>query len=622
MKKLLPLLSLFFCLFSYANAQNKNLNKNVEKIKSDTTYYYGESEVLNSLDKASEASINSLYSNIAANIAADAHILYFGSDDPYEYLKNIIKSFENEINDCSFQYPLVENHMKEEYACFTYMKKSDFRRMCDERINEIQRYAANGLRYENTIRQLDEALRSYYWGMMYCIAHPNASKIKINVDDNQQDAYNWFYKRINNILASFEFAVSEANPGELTDDGMYIILDVTSSGNSPISNLQFRYYNGQRYESAKVVDNRATVRLYDNNMSKLDIMIEYDFIKDAMSKPEIRKIIENINKVTFKSNVRRELDLSAYINNLAVYDDDDDDDDDEKTSDVYYGDDYLSIMQEIEKAFRSKNYAKVKRFFDADGVGMLDTLIKYGKMSVIGTQNYEFIDYQNTVICRGIVMNFEFKNHTPFTREVVFRFDRNTDMISSIAFRLSSKTEDDIHSKTMWPLDNRIALVNFLEDYQTAYCLKRYDYLNSIFSDDALIIVGHVVTKNENPMPDRIQFNLPGKQIELIETDKKTYFKKLSNVFKLQEFIDIRFKDADFTRQMSTEDEDSYGVNKKYEDIYGVRLLQEYNSSTYSDEGYLFLLVDLRKENPMIHVRAWQPEKTDINDVIGLKDLR
>ena len=204
----------------------------------------------------------------------------------------------------------------------------------------------------------------------------------------------------------------------------------------------------------------------------------------------------------------------------------------------------------------------------------------------------------------------------------MFRFDRNTDMISSIAFRLSSKTEDDIHSKTMWPLDNRIALVNFLEDYQTAYCLKRYDYLNSIFSDDALIIVGHVVTKNENPMPDRIQFNLPGKQIELIETDKKTYFKKLSNVFKLQEFIDIRFKDADFTRQMSTEDEDSYGVNKKYEDIYGVRLLQEYNSSTYSDEGYLFLLVDLRKENPMIHVRAWQPEKTDINDVIGLKDLR
>ena len=63
--------------------------------------------------------------------------------------------------------------------------------------------------------------------------------------------------------------------------------------------------------------------------------------------------------------------------------------------------------------------------------------------------------------------------------------------------------------------------------------------------------------------------------------------------------------------------------NKKDgEDIFGVRLLQEYNSASYGDKGYLFLLVDLRDtKRPVIHVRAWQPDKTDENVLIGLKNL-
>ena len=126
--------------------------------------------------------------------------------------------------------------------------------------------------------------------------------------------------------------------------------------------------------------------------------------------------------------------------------------------------------------------------------------------------------------------------------------------------------------------------------------------------------------KVEEPLPDKMNLNLSSNEITLIETDKKTYFKNLSRVFDAQEYIYIRFAETDFSRQMSTEDE-SYGA-KKYEDIYGVRLLQEYNSTTYSDVGYLFLLVDLRKEVPIIHVRAWQPDKVEINDLIGLKNLR
>ena len=166
-----------------------------------------------------------------------------------------------------------------------------------------------------------------------------------------------------------------------------------------------------------------------------------------------------------------------------------------------------------------------------------------------------------------------------------------------------------------------MTLISFLEDYQTAYALKRYDYLESIFSDDALIITGHVLKKVENPMPDRMTFNLPSNQITMIKQDKDSYFKNLANVFNKQEFIHIRFGETDFQRQMSMGDDESYN-KKEYKDIYGVRLFQEYKSGTYSDEGYLFLMVDLRKEMPIIHVRAWQPDKIGINDVMSLKNLR
>ena len=215
-------------------------------------------------------------------------------------------------------------------------------------------------------------------------------------------------------------------------------------------------------------------------------------------------------------------------------------------------------------------------------------------------------------------MKFQFRNHASFIREVVFRFDNKSQLITSMAFRLSSIAEHDISSKNKWTNDCKLALINFLEDYQTAYALKRYDYLESIFSDDALFIVGHVLKRNNNELKDVKQFNLSEQEVELLRMDKNAYFDRLSRVFKSQEYINIRFTETDFKRQMFSTDEN----NTNGEDIFGVRLLQEYHSTTYGDVGYLFLMVDLRDvQRPVIHVRAWQPDKVDISTLVNLRDL-
>lgn len=45
-------------------------------------------------------------------------------------------------------------------------------------------------------------------------------------------------------------------------------------------------------------------------------------------------------------------------------------------------------------------------------------------------------------------------------------------------------------------------------------------------------------------------------------------------------------------------------------ELYGIQIRQDYFSTYYGDSGYLFLMVDLNNpEEPIIHVRTWQPER-------------
>lgn len=63
-------------------------------------------------------------------------------------------------------------------------------------------------------------------------------------------------------------------------------------------------------------------------------------------------------------------------------------------------------------------------------------------------------------------------------------------------------------------------------------------------------------------------------------------------------------------RMVKTEDVLVLHNRRKTPTKFGVRLRQEWKSSTYSDEGYLFLLWEFPEDgrDPIIHVRTWQPE--------------
>lgn len=611
------LLLLLFAYISCGGFAQSVVEIKPEDIKDSGFFFWGQSPVCDSYEDAEKKATKAMFKNIVNTGEFD--LIEFGTDRD-GHIEKIIESFKFKIDNNKYKKIInIKNDTKnDEYSCLVYISKEDFDALCDDRTNELQRRFKLAQMKEDDNVMVD-ALREYYWSLMICVAHPQGNKLTVDVDGDELHAYTYLYDHITEVLDSFTFAISKDNPGEIHEDGISVILNVRTYGDD-VSELKIKYHNGLDARVSTIVRNgKVQLELSNPDIEKIDIQIEYDFMHELEVHHGMKVIMDNVDKVVMKKNVRREVDLQPYLRYFKGADE-------IKPGDVVAGTSlkenqsyYLSVMQNIETSFRSHNYDSVRQYFTTEAYAMLDTLIRSAKVSVVGVQEYKFIELDNRTMCYDIDMKFEFRNHASFIREVVFRFDNNTRLISSLAFRLSSIAENDIIKKSKWDNESKLALISFLEDYQTAYALKRYDYLESIFSDDALIIVGHVVEKMEpEDMKDVKVLNLPQKQIDLLRMDKNKYFERMSRLFNSQEYINIRFTETDFTRQKNSSEED-----KKGEDIFGVRLLQEYKSTTYGDVGYLFLMVDLRdKIRPMIHVRAWQPDKTDLDNLVGLKDIR
>ena len=259
------------------------------------------------------------------------------------------------------------------------------------------------------------------------------------------------------------------------------------------------------------------------------------------------------------------------------------------------------------KWMRKGNYEKIKQYCNSDGEKMITKLFQYGNAVLLPFTEERFttVQKENTLQIRSVPMAFSFKNSVKnFTENVVFYFDERQ-KITDVTFALNSKTYEEVMSKKGWTTNQKMTLINFMEHYKTAYALKRLDYIEDIFSNDALIIVGHVL-KNTHTLENKYKKN---KIVKENKYTKKQFIKHLAHTFKSKEFINLKFEDIAFRR------------SGRYEAGFGVQIKQNYVSSNYADQGYLFLLVDLKKpEKPMIHVRTWQLEKGK-NGVYNIGDF-
>ena len=177
-------------------------------------------------------------------------------------------------------------------------------------------------------------------------------------------------------------------------------------------------------------------------------------------------------------------------------------------------------------------------------------------------------------------------------QEAVVSFDKQGNLVSfylSISMNLYMNVIRD--NKEVTDLRRRQLILDYVEQFRTSYNQKDINFLEDVFSDDALIITGRVVKRKTGdgiPLPDKIAYK---------KQTKTEYLGNLKKVFALNKSIRVTFDEIEVMR---------HPVNK---DFYGVTLHQGYTSDRYHDDGYLFLLWDFRdEEHPQIHVRTWQPD--------------
>ena len=247
--------------------------------------------------------------------------------------------------------------------------------------------------------------------------------------------------------------------------------------------------------------------------------------------------------------------------------------------------------------------------FTTNGFEVYKKLLVYGNASILKIEdNYTTYKMGEQTYVRGIPCTFSFQNNSvKFSENICLELNAEG-KIHNITFSLSDIALKDIMSQERWPLTSRLQLIHFLENYKTAYALKRYDYIEKIFSDKALIIVGEKIEESEQL--DGSKYSLSGDNYEYTRLTKEQYLSRVRKVFSKNEFINIRFE------------ENIVKKRDNQSDVYGINIRQNYFSSNYADQGYLFLMVDMADSvKPTIYVRSWQPLKSFNGHRISLSDF-
>lgn len=574
----------------------------IEEIKRDrSTYIYGEGKGF--LEKeADKEALAAIISQISISINEDTKYEVNETDMKVtEKLNSVINTSSNAML-VNIEKIVIAN--EPDAHVMRYIRREDVNRVFDGRKLKINDMIANA-RASLSERKINDAIRNFYWAhvLIQSLLYPNEVYIYDN-DSVKQVANVWIPGQIDKILDDIRFDFNRVS------DENTLFMDVFYK-NEPIRSIDYNCFDGSSWGSIySGVDGKGVVELRQNSdVEKLRIRIEYMFEDESVRDPEVNKILAISQEIPYKKAYKyistdgsdtpkqstsplasKQTNTSKVqaIPNLTH---------------VVEEQAYQQVVKEVVASIASKNRTDdIRHYFTEAGYNDYLSLIKFGSAKIVDANTPLYYALGDEVYCRNILMNFSFEKNRQFMENVVFQFDKEK-RISHVTFGLEREASDDVLSKEQWPEAARIILVHFLENYKTAYALKQIGYIESIFAEDALIITGSLVRS-----ATAAEMNQMTKQYVHYTTHSKgEYIRKLRNIFKANEYVNIQFADNDIIRA------------GEGGEVYGIQIRQNYFSTHYGDTGYLFLMVDLNDmDKPVIHVRTWQPEK---DPKFGLYDL-
>lgn len=480
-----------------------------------------------------------------------------------------------------------------------YMLRSELDKMFERRKDRVEDYVRTALRSQEKGR-VDDALRFYNWAyvLLHSLQYP--SEVKMRIEGQDELLVNWIPNRMREILEDVEVAVAK-----VSDDNTVDV--VFTYKNEPAAGIDFTYWNGKINSGINSAKGGLGQLSFPTDYPIQDVMlvIETRFVEASQSDKELEMLINDFKPLPFPSarkvigvegkTLKADKEAKKEFNALASVG---------KREGVTPLDkkdtkEYQAVIDNVLKSVINKSYKPDASNFTEEGLDMFNKLLGYGQAYVLGNPEVGFYPFGERVVARSIPMRFDFKNNKrTFIEDVTFTFSPDK-KIESVAFGLGESARKDIFNQGVgaWSDSVKMVIVTFLENYKTAFALKRLDYIKSIFDENAYIIVGHKLEQMKKVPGDNGGISVVPKY-EYVQKSKEEYMDQLKRCFASNEYVNINFSDNDVEKA-------AYGG-----DTFGIQIKQDYYSEHYGDQGYLFLFVDLNDaDKPVIKIRTWQPER-------------
>lgn len=564
----------------------------VDGIKRNSSYLYGEGGGV-TLQAAKEAALADLIQKISVTVHSD----FTSKERELNQDGNVTSDAEYQSIIRSYSTATLTNvktivlKPEPDASVFLYIAKSEIDRIFESRVAKAKEFVGNA---DEALKngQIDDALRYYYWS--YCLVkslrYPNEAKIF--VDGQERSLLAWLPTRIDDVMGKVKVQ------SRRTADNTYEIT-ATYDGR-PVRSMDYTYFDGVDNSPVySILDGKGLVELRPGMaMDAVQLKLEYEFRGLSRNDSEVEAVVGAMKPAVYRRAYHRvaldgaaspaestSTDVNGSMQSpLALTD---------------MGTLGTAVMKPVMQALRSGSIEQCRKKFTAEGWEEFSKLMGYGKVTLMDDIHLDYFADGDCVVCRGLPVSCRFNRGRVFNEKLSFYIDSNSKQITHVAMGLGREAMNDVVLGHLdWSEKSRTRIVGFLEDYRTAYATKNLEYLDKVFDDNAVIVLG----KRLQVAP---QLNKEGymnnHRVQFTQLTKREFLRNLRRQFQSKDYINLHFSQNRI-----------YQLQKGVE-RYGIEIKQDYYSSNYGDTGYLTLIFDLTNpDQPVIHMRTWQ-EQPDPN---------
>ncbi len=586
----------------------------LERLRNNPAWIVGLGRATNDT-MADRAAIQDLLSQISVQVSSSTEYSYIEKNG------NLSEYWESALNTYSSTHlDGAERRVFETqngYEVFRYMRRADYHRLFEDRKRMLKDYVSRGLDAERDLR-IGDALMNHYWALVLLRTHPDVTRINHEIDKEMQQLITWLPEHIRIILRGLKFEVKDQIYCQ--DDRLTSYEIFATYKDQAIRNLDLRYYYGNNWSVPITMKDGYAIMEFFTAPEEVPNPLRLDVIYDYQYKAGINKDLYLImNEVSLPIFTESRFELRLARQSIATEFQPEiqlkaeeilPDVQPEIALDAIDAQDLVDKATLLSTLIQQKNYSALEELCTASGKEYVKKLLQYGNAR-LARSNFEisYTQMDDIAIMRGLPLQFYFpRSGRNFNETLSITFDQDG-LIERINLGLSEMAITDIMGSVRAEDEEKQRIISFVEDYKTAYSLKDISYVERVFSDNALIIVGSMLQDDPTPL-DGLYQRL-GQNWQANRYSKAQYIENLRRVFETNEYVNLALEDNILTR-----------TNDPESKIFGIQIRQNYYSQSYADQGYLFLMFDLEDVgNPRIYVRTWQPEMNPDGSIFGLKDF-